>query len=118
MNSTIINPEALARLEEWGGTELVDQMIRLFIQNSPERMEQIRTVFGADPGDLPERGSHSLKSSAANVGAERLREIATRIERAAHESEFDEIRTLVPELENVFTEAIDALELILRGSPQ
>ena len=70
MDPTIINPEALERLEEWGGADLVQQMVRLFLQNSPERLEQIRTVFGGDPGSLPERGSHSLKSSAATTVAE------------------------------------------------
>lgn len=118
MDSTIINPKALKRLEEWGGTDLVHQMVRLFLENSPARVEQIRTVFGDDPGSVPERGSHSLKSSAANVGAERLREVATRIEHAASENDFDQVRALVPELEDVFKEAIQALESILQGTAE
>jgi HPt (histidine-containing phosphotransfer) domain-containing protein len=118
MDPTIINPEALGRLEEWGGADLVNQMVRLFIQNSPERMEQIRTAFGDDPGSVPERGSHSLKSSAANVGAERVRAVATSIEEAASEGDFDEVRTLIPELEAVFEEAIQALESIIQGTSE
>jgi HPt (histidine-containing phosphotransfer) domain-containing protein len=118
MDPTIINPEALKRLEEWGGTDLVTQMVRLFIQNSPERVEQIRSVFGDDPGSVPERGSHSLKSSAANVGAERVREVATKIEHAASQGDLEQVRTLVPELEGVYEEAIQALESILQGTTE
>lgn len=118
MDPIIINPAALARLEEWGGTDLVHQMVRLFLQNSPERVEQIRAAFGDDPGTIPERGSHSLKSSAANVGADRLREVANRIESAAADSDFDEVRNLVPELESEYEQAIQALESILQGNSE
>jgi len=118
MDPTIIDPEALERLEEWGGVDLVTQMVRLFIQNSPERMEQIRTAFGDDPGSLPERGSHSLKSSAANVGAMRVRELSTRIEDAASASDFDRVRTLVPELQGVYEEAIQELESLLKDAEE
>ncbi len=116
MDPTIINPEAIQRLEEWGGADLVEQMVRLFLQNSPERMEQIRAVFREDPGTVPERGSHSLKSSAANVGADRVREVAGRIELAASDGDFDQVRVLVPELEGVYDEAIQELGSILQGT--
>jgi HPt (histidine-containing phosphotransfer) domain-containing protein len=118
MDPSIINPEALERLEEWGGADLVNQMVRLFIQNSPERLEQIRSAFGDDPGSLPERGSHSLKSSAANVGAERVREVAARIEQAASQGDFHEVRTLATELESAYQDAVQALESILQGNAE
>ena len=44
MDSTIIDPASLGRLEEWGGPKLVKEMIRLFLGNGPARMDQIRTV--------------------------------------------------------------------------
>jgi len=113
MNPEIIDPDALARLEEWGGEELVAQMVRLFLQNSPERLDQIRTVAGPESGDIPERGAHSLKSSAANVGAVRVRAVAAEMESAATAGNLERVRQLLPRLEDAYREAVAALNEIL-----
>jgi HPt (histidine-containing phosphotransfer) domain-containing protein len=113
-DSEIIDPQALERLREWGGDKLAGQMVRLFLKNSSTRMDQIRT--GVDGGDLEEaeRGAHSLKSSAANVGAEMLRTLATRLEGAALERDEDGARTLLPGLESAYADAMGELEKIER----
>ena len=41
-DQTIIDSRALERLQEWGGAKLQRQMMRLFLEHSPERMDQIR----------------------------------------------------------------------------
>ena len=69
-NSTSLNPAALERLRKWGGDKLAAQMVRLFLDNSGGRMDQIRGGVAAEDPDEAEKGAHSLKSSAANVGAE------------------------------------------------
>ena len=78
--ANVIDPQAQARLQEWGGPELLVQMIRLFLENAPERLEQVRK--GIADGSLKdaERGVHSLKSSAANVGAARVSRLAAAME--------------------------------------
>ena len=110
--SRTIDVQALERLREWGGQKLVGQMVRLFLENSGTRMDQIRT--GAEHGDMPEteRGAHSLKSSSANVGAETLRTLATRMETAALEEDPEEARRLLPELEAAYGEAMAELASI------
>lgn len=111
----IIDPRALERLKEWGGDKLAGQMVRLFLKNSGTRMDQIRQ--GAESGDLDEaeRGAHSLKSSAANIGAEVVRTFATRLESAALEKDLDAVRRLLPELETAFSGALTELETIEKG---
>ena len=111
----IIDPQALDRLREWGGDKLAGQMVRLFLKNSGTRMEQIRT--GVNGGDLEEaeRGAHSLKSSAANIGAEVLRTLATRIESAALDGNSQDAEALLPELESAYAAAMEELERIEKG---
>ena len=111
-DSEIIDPQALERLREWGGDKLAGQMVRLFLKNSGTRMDQIRS--GVTDGDLEEaeRGAHSLKSSAANIGAESLRTLATRIESAALEGNEHEAKDLLPELEAAYADAMGELEKI------
>lgn len=110
----VLDAEAIDRLRDWGGERLLGQMIRLFLDNSADRMDQIRT--GRDGADLEEagRGAHSLKSSAANVGAQRVRELAAEIERQCNAGQREDFLTLVPELEQAYASARDALVAIER----
>ena len=113
----ILDPAALARLREWGGDKLLLQMARLFLDNSPARVEQIRVGSKAG-GDVQEaeKGAHSLKSSAANVGANELREIAAAMERHAGGGAQDALSELLPDLESAYARVREALEEIVRGT--
>lgn len=114
-DSAIIDPQALERLREWGGEKLAGQMVRLFLKNTGARMEQIRA--GIAEGDLEEaeRGAHSLKSSAANIGAEALRTLATRIESAALDADVEGARALLPGLESAYADAMRELAALERS---
>ncbi len=112
-----INVQALERLKAWGGDKLVGQMVRLFLKNSGVRMDQIRKGVNEEDSDEAERGAHSLKSTAANVGAELLRELATQIERAALEPDYDRMRSRLSEIEAAYAAAIAELESIEKEMP-
>ena len=117
-DSQIIDSQALDRLREWGGDKLAGQMVRLFLKNSGTRMDQIRT--GATDGDLEEaeRGAHSLKSSAANIGAELLRTLATQMESAALDQNVEDARRLLPDLEAAYSDAMQELATIEQEIPE
>lgn len=116
-DTQVIDPQALERLKEWGGDKLAGQMVRLFLKNSGTRMDQIRTgVAEEDPAET-ERGAHSLKSSAANIGAELLRTLATRIESASLDQDVETMRVLLPEVEDAYAAAMAELQTIEQGMP-
>ena len=114
-DSQIIDPQALERLREWGGEKLAGQMVRLFLKNSGTRMDQIRAGVTSSDLQETERGAHSLKSSAANIGAETLRTMATRMESAALDESVDDARALLPELESAYENAMRELATIEKG---
>ena len=114
-DSQIIDPQALERLREWGGDKLAGQMVRLFLKNSGTRMDQIRTGVSNEDLEEAERGAHSLKSSAANIGAETLRTLATRMESAALDQNNEDAQALLPELENAYAAAMHELATIEQG---
>lgn len=114
-DSPIIDPLALDRLREWGGDKLAGQMVRLFLKNSGTRMDQIRTGVSATNLQEAERGAHSLKSSAANIGAETLRTLATRMESAALDESMDSARALLPDLESAYADAMRELATLEKG---
>ena len=102
-DSQVLDPGALARLKEWGGEKLVSQMIRLFLKNSGTRMDQIRKGVAEEDPQESEWGAHSLKSSAANIGAEGLRSLATNVESASLDKDMDRLRELLPEIEGAYS---------------
>ena len=112
MNPTIIDPAALEKLEEWGGESLSTEIVQLFLANCPSRMDQIRGALEGDDLDAPERGAHSLKSSAANVGAQHVQRIANDLELAASDGDLQRVRDLIPDLEEAFAKATRELEIM------
>ncbi len=115
--SEVIDPQAIERLKEWGGEKLAGQMVRLFLKNSGTRMDQIRTGIAEADVEEAERGAHSLKSSAANIGGEHLRTLATKIEAAALANDVEGMRQLGPELEAAYSAVMDALATLEKEMP-
>ncbi|MDH5590816.1 MAG: Hpt domain-containing protein [Gemmatimonadota bacterium] len=111
--STTIDPAALDRLREWGGDKLLRQMVRLFLENSVQRMDQIRLGNSESNMRESERGAHSLKSSAANVGAWGLHALAVEVEKAAEVGNASTVELLLPALEESYAVARRSLESIL-----
>ena len=117
-DSEVIDVKAQARLQEWGGPKLLNQMIRLFLENAPTRIQQTRK--GLDEGNQrdAERGVHSLKSSAANVGAMKVSALAARMEDLANGGDLAAVGGLMGELETAYSAAQTELAAILEKSPE
>jgi two-component system sensor histidine kinase RpfC len=67
-----VDPEALARLERFGGEALLREMVALYLANAPERMCAVESALDAGDVVAAESALHSLKSSSAQLGAMRL----------------------------------------------
>jgi HPt (histidine-containing phosphotransfer) domain-containing protein len=67
-----VDPEALARLERFGGQALLREMAALYLANAPERIAAVEAALAADDVIAAEYALHSLKSSSAQLGALRL----------------------------------------------
>lgn len=109
----LLDPQAFVRLREWGGDELLHRMIELFLKNAPDKVGQVEAGLLASNLEEVERGSHSLKSSAGNLGAEALRLQSARVEGLAEsEPAPDEelVRREVERLRHIYTETEAALK--------
>ena len=90
-------------------------MIRIFLENAPARLEQIQGGWDSDDTDMVERGSHSLRSTAGNVGAMGVSELAARIEDLVVDGEMDATKEFRSELEERFQGACLELATIEQG---
>jgi HPt (histidine-containing phosphotransfer) domain-containing protein len=70
-----LDPEALARLERFGGDKLLREMIALYLVNAPDRITAAEAALLAGDVVAAENALHSQKSSSAQLGALRLARI-------------------------------------------
>lgn len=90
-----INPAALERLRAVGGQNLVQRMVELFLKNVPQRFAAGRDGLAAGDLQAVEHAVHSIKSSAGNIGAEELMELAGQAEAAAEGGQTDRLPALI-----------------------
>jgi PAS domain S-box-containing protein len=93
---------ALARLDN--DPELLNMLVASFIEETPQDIAHL--IAALDAGQIAEaaRHAHSINGASGNVGADAVREVATRLERAAKQQQFDAVRAEVPELKQRLAE--------------
>ncbi|MFO8172976.1 MAG: Hpt domain-containing protein [Longimicrobiales bacterium] len=111
----VLDGAVMARLREWGGEELPRRMIEIFLSHTPPRMTQIRDGLAEGDPKRVEAGAHSLKSSAANLGATRLQRILQEMETLAGKQELESLEKCLPGLEEAFSAAWEALRNLMEG---
>jgi HPt (histidine-containing phosphotransfer) domain-containing protein len=90
---------ALDRLKRFGGDKLLGEMIALFLSISPERVATARQAHAAGDAPTLERSLHSLKGSAAQLGALRLQRLSGEGERLARLGTLSGVPILMQELD-------------------
>lgn len=94
--------DALTRLERFGGTKLLHEMIALFLENA--RVRLAAAAAGVDRGDpaMTENAMHSLKSSSAQLGALRLSRLSEQAESIARGGTLVGVGNLLDECRDEF----------------
>ncbi|GBD97818.1 MAG TPA: response regulator [Nitrospirae bacterium] len=103
--------ESLSRLD--GDEELLRELWEIFIDDTPGQMQALKKAI--DTGDfvIVERTAHSLKSAAANIGANLMRAEAFSIELAGKYNNIDNARILYEKLEYEFKRLLETLTGLL-----
>lgn len=74
--------ETLRDLERRSGVQLVHDLVQLFLNIVPLRMEAIRGAIADGDNFVLEKTAHAFRSSAGNVGAMRLAHLCEQFENA------------------------------------
>ena len=92
----------LEQLRKLGGDAFTAQMIGVFLEYAEQKIAQGRQAYAA--GDLTgvENAIHPIKSSAGNVGARQIQELASRIEDLAKKRQGESLGALLAEIDNAF----------------
>lgn len=78
-----VDPSMLARHRRLGGVGLARLLIDIFLTTAPRHVETMRSAAGDQDLGAIRLSAHSLKSTAGNLGAVELYQLADRIEQEA-----------------------------------
>lgn len=113
---TVIDPDAIANLRSLspdGGDEFLIEIIGIFTADTPERLAELDASLAGGEAERFVRAAHSIKGSAANLGALRLRAAAEQLEHHARQTGLGGTRELIAGVKAEYAQAAAALATLL-----
>lgn len=105
--------DAIRDLAGHGTPDILDQIIRLYLDSTPELLSKLRLGLKKGHAEVVRTAAHTLKSSSAIVGANRLAELCKRIETAARSDAFTFDPVSMEQLDTEYARVRIALERAL-----
>jgi two-component system, sensor histidine kinase and response regulator len=106
--------EALHRM---GDQETLEELARLFIEECPKLMTQIRQSLAASDGIGLERSAHSLQGSSASLGAPGISRASQELQKLARSGHWIAARSVFANLEREIAALYSQLSALLRTVP-
>jgi len=110
----MLDKTILAELREMkskDGVPLLWELIDLFLNNSPQHLDQVCNTEVADSQRA--FAAHIFRGMSLNLGANRLGELCETIEELANAGKMDEVNRLIPELKDTYERTRAEFETIL-----
>lgn len=107
--------EELLSISDDGDPELLLDLIQMFLDDGPAKVQSVTEALAVGDFDQAERAAHSLKGSSGNLGARMLQAVCERLQLSTRQRALEESRRLAPELEHRYAEAEAALRRLLRS---
>lgn len=101
--------EALRALSPDDGDVFLKEIITIFLEDTPIRINDMKGALEQGQAELFVRSAHSIKGSAGNLGAAELRAIAERIEHHGRREGLAGTAPMIAELEAAFSRTGEAL---------
>ncbi len=108
---SVIDQVAFENLKQMAGDDFIDELIRTFLEDAPQLLQQLRSAFAANDAETFRRAAHSLKSNASSFGAEHLSGLAKELEMLGRENKLSDAGIKLPALEDAY----QSVALELRG---
>ncbi|MEM6429917.1 MAG: response regulator [Deinococcota bacterium] len=93
--------------------DMVPMLIGIFFEEAPLKIEHLRQAFAVKDVEQVRQLAHSLKSSAATLGASRLSQLFADLEQDARDNDLSNTDSLPASFEEVLEQSIAALNKVL-----
>jgi len=94
---------------------LVREIVKIFLEDAPQRLRDGRAGAKAGDMDATRRAAHSLKSTAAALGAVELKALSERIEQLAADNQGAAVGALLDRWDSSFAAAERQLAAVIAG---
>ena len=94
----VLDPDVVDRLRQLtppGDPDVLTQILHLFLDDVPKRIETLRAATAAGDAIAVQRTAHSLKGSSGNIGARALCEVCQQLDDGAKAGDLARLRSLV-----------------------
>lgn len=112
-----LDPATLENLRELAGEEdpdLVSELVEMYLEDAPRRIEEIRRALHAGDAHALAQAAHTLKGSSGNMGATRVQELAAGLQEAGDSGDLSGAEEKLASLERAFDRAKEALLALVR----
>jgi HPt (histidine-containing phosphotransfer) domain-containing protein len=97
----VFDPEVIrGMLEMFGDPAPVVKVIHLFLEEAPRQVDAVAEALSRGEPEEVRRSAHSLKSSAASLGARDLSERSAKVEELTKAGRIDDVHPLLEPLRN------------------
>jgi HPt (histidine-containing phosphotransfer) domain-containing protein len=93
-----------------GDAEFLAELAGMFLEDYPQRLQEMRNALALRDGTRIERAAHSFKGAAAVLCGQTLTALATELEIAAEKGAFAEAERLIARIEAGLNQLKPALE--------
>lgn len=100
---------AFEELQADDGTDLIVELIELYLLDAPQRMLDIRKAALANEWVLLKRAVHNLKGSSANLGVRHVAETCNKLEGIEFEHSPASVGELLQQMDDELTRATETL---------
>jgi len=111
----VLDTAVIEGLRELGGDDdpgLVLELIEMFLDDAPSRLSEMMQGLEAGDLELMTRSAHTLKSSAANMGAMLLSSICKELEAAARAQDVARYAAMTEACQEIYDRSEKALREI------
>ena len=105
--------EELLSFADDGDPELLLDLIEMFLDDSPSKVDAVEQGLKNGDFEKAERAAHSLKGSSGNLGARLVQDICEQLQLSTRKRELDASMLLAPELAREYASAEAALRAVL-----
>jgi histidine phosphotransfer protein HptB len=110
-----IDPEAIENLKALNPDDdnaFLKEIIGIFLEDTPQRIAELKQCLVSFDQPTFTRAAHSIKGSASNLGAIKVRALAEKLEHQSRNSGLNGLESLMGSLESEFAIAKNELERI------
>ncbi|HKA16424.1 MAG TPA: Hpt domain-containing protein [Myxococcota bacterium] len=109
-----VDAAVLRRLATAIGGEGAHEVIDAYLDDAPNRLADFRRGLEASDLELARRAAHTLKSTAASLGAKGFAELCDEAEAAARVGDAIGLRALLPQLDARLSRVLEELRRAAR----